>query len=710
MKTVFTFIFFIFFTSIAWSQTKVIGKVTDAEGNVLIGANVYLEGSIDGGSSDVDGNFSFSTTLSGQQILISTYIGFEPKKIKIQIVSGENLIVPVIMPAQPKKLEAVVISAGTFGTRDGDKTELLKPLDIVTTAGAEGDIMGAMRTLPGVQKADDDGRLFVRGGEPHEMRTIIDGMSVHKAYTSKLPDLPSRGSFSPFHFKGNIFTTGGYSAEYGDAMSSVLLLNTSDLPHFNQSSVSIMSVGLGASHQQRFENSAIIGEINYINLDPLFSINKPRREFEQVPESLTGSFMYRWNRGKTGKLKLYSTVSKNRIGVKYKNIDTDEKYAINLNNFNSYINLTYSDILNDKWSYFAGMSWGMNDDFTKIGNQLERENKDWTAQAKFKLEGEITQRLSLNTGLEHYVRNYHHVYLTQDNGDLNFEDPMSVLYAETEWAVNSFFSLRTGLRSIWIHEKNEIKLAPRLASAFKLGTHSKLSFAWGKFYQRPRASDLSISTFLKSEEATHSILTYQITKEKRSFRAEIYHKAYDKLVKYEAIDKIKTYSNEGNGHAKGIDIFWRDRKTFKKVDYWLSYSYLDTKRDYRSFSQLAKPSYASAHNLSLVGKYFSQKLSTQFGATYSFTSGRPYHHPSDKNLNTRIASAAHSVNVNASYLFNMWGNNSILHMSMGNMLFRDNVYGYRYASKPDQNGNYKQEAITSNQVFNLFIGLFINFK
>jgi hypothetical protein len=36
-------------------------------------------------------------------------------------------------------------------------------------------------------------------------------------------------------------------------------------------------------------------------------------------------------------------------------------------------------------------------------------------------------------------------------------------------------------------------------------------------------------------------------------------------------------SNNGKGFAKGIELFWRDKKTFKDIDYWLTYSYLDSK-------------------------------------------------------------------------------------------------------------------------------------
>ncbi len=78
----------------------------------------------------------------------------------------------------------------------------------------------------------------------------------------------------------------------------------------------------------------------------------------------------------------------------------------------------------------------------------------------------------------------------------------------------------------------------------------------------------------------------------------------------------------------GVDLFWRDQKTIKGLDYWISYSYLNTTRDYKDYPENVIPSFASAHNLSLVFKQFITPLNTFAGLTYSFASGRPF---DDKN-------------------------------------------------------------------------------
>src|SRR5690606_18257568 len=134
--------------------------------------------------------------------------------------------------------------------------------------------------------------------------------------------------------------------------------------------------------------------------------------------------------------------------------------------------------------------------------------------------------------------------------------------------------------------------------------------------------------------------------------------------------------NNGSGYAKGIEMFWRDNRSIKRLDYWLSYSYLDTERAYIHFPHSATPSFASAHNFSVVAKYFIQKMKSQLGATYSFTSGRPYNNPNEERFNASKTPAYQDVSFNWSYLPKP---HLIVYFSCTNVLGRDNIFGYEYS-------------------------------
>lgn len=291
MKIVFTLLFFLTVSYSITAQTKLSGKITVDKNQPLPGANVYLQDTYDGTSSDIDGSFSFSTDEEGAGVLVISFVGFKTLTQDVAL-DGADKIFEFILEEESAELGTVVISAGTFEASDENKAVILRPLDIVTTAGASADIYGALQTLPGTTPIGEAEGLFVRGGSASETRTIIDEMAVQNPFYTSVPDIPSRGRFSPFLFKGTVFSTGGYSAQYGQALSSVLVLKTQDLPPKTQSALSIMAVGLGGSHVQRWENTSLAFEGGYYNLSPYFDVQKQRTDWNKAPESVEGSLNF----------------------------------------------------------------------------------------------------------------------------------------------------------------------------------------------------------------------------------------------------------------------------------------------------------------------------------------------------------------------------------------------------------------------------------
>lgn len=164
------------------AQTTISGKVTDSQKQPIIGASVYLDGTYDGTSTNEKGEFSFPTSEKETQTLVISFISFETY-IKTEDVSSlKNL--KIKLRDDVNALDAVIINAGTFEAGEKAKVTVLKPLDIVTTASALGDVMAALQTLPGTSKVDEDGRLFVRGGEAEESQIFIDGIRVFTPYTA----------------------------------------------------------------------------------------------------------------------------------------------------------------------------------------------------------------------------------------------------------------------------------------------------------------------------------------------------------------------------------------------------------------------------------------------------------------------------------------------------------------------------------------------
>ena len=276
----------IFSSSAVVAQYEISGMVTDKKQQPIAGANIYLKGTYDGAISDENGQFNFTSEETGMQTLVISFLSFETKEISGEIVNFKNI--EIQLTEKFDALDAVVINAGNFEAGTTSEASVLKPLDIVTTAGSVGNIITALETLPGTQSVGEDGRLFVRGGDASETQTFIDGLRVAQPYNASVKNIPSRGRFSPYLFKGMSFSTGGYSAEYGNALSSVLVMDTQDEAEEDNTELSFMSLGLGIGKTKNWKKSSITLNASYANLGPYQSLIDQNIKFDKPFQSIAG--------------------------------------------------------------------------------------------------------------------------------------------------------------------------------------------------------------------------------------------------------------------------------------------------------------------------------------------------------------------------------------------------------------------------------------
>ncbi len=697
-------LFFILILGQVSGQTKISGVVADARGEVIPGANIFLINTYDGGSSDEHGKFEFGTTETGSQLLAVKFIGYKEFKTQIEI-GKEDIVVSVRLEEEINELEAVIITAGAFTASDVSRRTIFRAIDIATTAGATADIAGALNTLPGTQKVGESGRLFVRGGDGNEAKTFIDGLVVLDAYNPSAPNTPSRGRFLPFMFKGTSFSTGGYSAEYGQALSSALVLDSKDKAELTRTDFGILSVGGDIGHTQVWERGSIGGKVQYTNIRPYTGLVRQEVDWSNAPVSIEGSTAFRHDVGKSGLLKFYGNFNNSNFSLYQHDIDDENnKQLYDLSNNYRYLNGFYNDILNKNWSIRGGVSYSYLHNKTGIGNnQIDELQKG--LHAKTVLEGSVTDHLEIKSGVEIIQRTYTQTYTREDQSQLlySFRESVTATFVEADVYASNKFVTRVGSRIEYNDLIKRFSVDPRASLAYKTGSNGQISFAYGKFRQSAKNEFVKVNNDLDPEKADHYILNYQYVKDNRTFRIETYFKQYTKLVKF--IDgEPSDLNNAGTGEAKGIELFWRDHKTIDKLDYWVSYSYLDTKRNYLYFPYRATPSFASQHNFSLVTKYFIQKIKSQAGITYSYSSGRPYNNPNLEKFNSAKTPAYADLSFNWSYLPTP---SLIIHFSCTNVLGRDNIFGYEYSSVLTGEGTYNGRAIRQAAPRFLFLAIFI---
>ena len=191
----------------------------------------------------------------------------------------------------------------------------------------------------------------------------------------------------------------------------------------------------------------------------------------------------------------------------------------------------------------------------------------------------------------------------------------------------------------------------------------------------------------------------------RILRVEGFYKDYDNLIRYDTPMPGfgSDFSDDGKGYAAGIDLFWRDNKSIKNLDYWFSYSYLDSKRLFREYPTAATPPFVNTHNLSAVAKWWVSDLKSQIGFSYQFGSGRTYTNPNRPGFLQEQTKDFQSLSLNWAYLISQ---QKILYFSVNNVLGYSNINGYQYASVPDANGNFNRRSLrpAADQFF--FVGFF----
>ncbi|MBS4065256.1 MAG: TonB-dependent receptor [Chitinophagaceae bacterium] len=735
----FLIILFLLLTSLFMqAQTVITGTITDNKKQPVPGASLAIKGSYDGATADSSGRFRFKTYEKGQQVLTVSSIGYATVELTINI-SGAELNVPVVLKQEVTEMSAVVITAGAFEASDRKRAAaVLTSLDIVTTASANADVTGALKTLPGAQQVGESEGLFVRGGTAGETKTFIDGTLVNNFFFSSVPGIAQRGRFSPFLFKGTVFSTGGYSALYGQGLSSALILESIDLPDQSSANLSITMLSLGGGFQKLNKKKNASWGINYgySNLDLAFAVIKQQQEYTKTPGGHYADANFRIKTSKNGILKYYGYMTTNKIAFTVNSLDTPGyRDRFLLKNINHYHNLSWKEQFKNKWKINIGLSASNNRDDYEFAltdankkelvlsnfefKNFDLENRGLYANAKLVLEKRFKGLNAFRFGTEynHSSDKINYIAFNGMKFPSTIQENVYSLFAEQDVYITNNLAGKFGVRAERSELLNRNNMAPRLSLAYKVGKQAQASVAYGQFFQNPELRNLPAVNQLAFQKATHYIAQYQKTTSLTTFRAEVFYKKYDDLIKTVIINnQQRAGNNNGFGDAKGFEFFWRDKKTIKNLDYWISYSYLDTKRDFANFPFAITPNFAAKHTASLVVKKFVSDWKSNINFSYNYASSRPYYNiqPDANNAGKFMfadrgkVDPYHNVSFSVNYLPKIGKKDAksfvVYVLSVSNVFNFKQQFGYNYS----YNGLRKQEIVPPSRMF-VFLGAFFSF-
>lgn len=725
MKTrIFTLLFTFAFTFTLIAQITISGKVLGRNNKPLKDVSVTLKDTYDGATTDETGNYKFETSEKGSQTLIFSHPKFIEIEKSIQI-EDKNLILNAELKESVSEIDAVVISAGSIEASDKKRaTTLLTPIDVYTTAGANGQISSALETLPGVQKVGESEGLFVRGGTGTETKFFMDGNLVNNYFGNSVPGIKAMDRLNTSLFKGNVFSSGGYSAVYGQALSGVLALESIDLPERNAADFGISPIfasgGIQRVNQEKTHSYGI--SLGYSNLELMQKILKFNTDFEKAPQSFGGNGNFRIKTSRGGFIKYYGSYDTSSMKLSSPNLDDETSSdKINQNGKNTFHSLSYREKFG-RYTLNLGSSYTYNQNILHFSNVDQNgsspfnndiDSKGNYFNAKALIERKLFKISAIRAGIEfNTTKEETWVSIAQKNYE--FRDDITSLFAETDLGISNDLSLKIGARAENSSSINRWNFSPRFAMAYRISKEWTSSLAYGTFFQNPESRFFTENYQPNYQRADHYIFQVQRAADGRSLRLETYYKKYQDLIKtttdfYRPI----AVNNNGSGYAKGVELFWRDKKSLKNIDYWVSYSYLDSKRDYLNYTESLFPNFAAKHTLSVVAKKFVTNWKTGFNISYNYNSGRPYYNFVTENGNTVLKNQGfvkdyQAVNFSLNYLPNLGKKDAraftVLVLSINNVIGTKNEFGYNFSS----NGLKSRAIVPPTNTF-VFIGAFISF-
>lgn len=231
MKRILTSFVFVLLSVAAFAQTGTVkGFVYDKDsGEPFLFANVFLKGTTYGASTDVNGFYQITKVPAGTYELQSTYLGYDTASVTVVIEAKGSVTEALYLATSSVKLDVVEVSADRQEARTEVRTSVTKitpkQMKKIPTMGAEADLAQVLTVQPGVIfTGDQGGQIYIRGGSPVQNKVLLDGMIVYNPFHSI-------GLFSVFDtdiIRTADIYTGGFNAEYGDRISSIMDIKTRD--------------------------------------------------------------------------------------------------------------------------------------------------------------------------------------------------------------------------------------------------------------------------------------------------------------------------------------------------------------------------------------------------------------------------------------------------------------------------------------------------
>lgn len=638
-----------------------------SSGEPIIFSNVYIKSSTYGSTTDVNGFFNITKVPAGKYTLLVTFLGYDTIKEVINLNENEVINRKFKLSQAAISLSSVSVTADRIEAETETKTSVInltpKTLKKIPSIGGQADLAQYLQVVPGVIfTGDQGGQLYIRGGSPIQNKVLLDGMIVYNPFHSI-------GLFSVFDTElirnAEVFT-GGFSADYGGRISSVMDITTRD------------------GNKNRFAGKAAASTFgaNFVLEGPLRKAKTDNGGSSSFILSVKNSYLEQ-----SSKL-FYSYIDEN--GLPFNFLDVYGKVSINAGNGSkiNFFGFNFNDNVNNykSLSDFGWKSFGGGSNFLIIPGKSPVLIEGNLAYSSYEARLKETNSPDRSSGIDGFNMGFHFTYfLGKDlvkygieilgfKTQFNFTNGVGRVIDQTENTTELAGYVRykgtfgkllfePSFRVQWYASLANISPEPRLAMKYVINDFMRLKMAAGMYSQNLIAanSDRDVvnlfygflsgpdnlpSTFdgeditHKLQKANHFILGLETDlSSKLNMNIEGYLKDFKQLTN---LNRNKIY-NESEAPSGTPDIYKKDfiiekgkaygadlslKYEYKKLYIWGVYSLgWVTKQYEKTPGELVtyRPHYDRRHNVNMIVSYTTGDLKQwEFSTRWNFGSGFPF--------------------------------------------------------------------------------------
>ncbi len=638
------FLYFLLFSCLPlFAQTTgtISGYIKDkSNGETLPFANIVFKGTKLGTSSNKDGYYAIPNLPYGTYQLSVSLLGYKTKLIEIEI--NKDIVKNFELESEAIQAKEVVVSAERIEQQKTTQTSriIMQAEDLKNLpAIGESDVFRALQLMPGVKASSDiSSGLYVRGGGPDQNLILIDGTIVYN---------PSHlfGFFSTFNtdaVKDIELMKGGFPAEYGGRLSSVLNVTNKDgnrINYHGKGSVSLISSRLTAEGPVGNGSFFLSGRRTY------FDVLVHAAGLDVGKDPLPLYYFYDAN----GKINQEIDENNKIAFVGYLGNDNltfnQNDGAININLLwgNNTGSLKYTHIFNQ--TLFSNL--------IVTGSSYKSEVDGGLFNSKFLFENTISD-YSVKGDVDYFYSNEHFIkagfwwsqyrfgvkrtFAGNEFYNLVLRPANIATYIQDEWNMNERWNLSGGLRFEYQDASKQYKLGPRFSSRYNLTEDVSLKFASGVYYQtlnlvtQEGFSFVDLWIPLDDKMVPSRAIDFILGTETHPFEGfdfniEAYYKQYKNIVELKAVasrtSEINQLFNLGDGDAYGAEFFFQ--KKIGQLSGFIGYSLAWTNRTFAEINngKTFQPKYDRRHDISVVANYQLDEH-WKFGAIYTYATGQTY--------------------------------------------------------------------------------------